>query len=438
VRTWLDVMDDDGGLTIAMADGRDLMVYADRDAEGAVYVGQLLPPYGRVALVDDDLVLDLGARGTLSRKGVLIASTPLEAVAGDGNGDEEGAPPVAVEWKQLTPGHLIVIRQGAVIAEAVPPGPGPAAQVPSMLSPAVQSRAALTRPKKAEVRRFAVTHRTVYRYAQQVERSAHVFRLTPMTDRLQTVLEHSLHVSVPGQTRDFEDVFGNRVRRLLTETPWTEMVIEAKALVEVKDVDPLDYRPLKARSTIPLVWMPWQRQTLAPFLLPPELPESELHELSEYAMSFVGRNDYDLLDTLIDINQTIFREYQYRQGSTTVFTTPFEAYVNRRGVCQDFANLFICLARLLGVPARYVCGYVHCGPSNPNTAQSEASHAWVQLYLPEVGWKGFDPTNGVLTQTEHIRVAVGRNYVDASPTSGTIYVGGGPETLEVAVKVEPA
>jgi transglutaminase-like putative cysteine protease len=208
--------------------------------------------------------------------------------------------------------------------------------------------------------------------------------------------------------------------------------------VRVEDVDPLEFRSLKARSTIPLVWMPWQRQIMAPYLLPFELPESELDELTEYAMSFVKRNDYDLLDTLLDINQTIFHEYAYRQGSTTVFTSPFEVYVQRRGVCQDFTNLFICLARLLGVPARYVCGYVYTGPKNPNQIQSEASHAWVQLYLPEVGWRGFDPTNGVLTQTEHIRVAVGRNYRDATPTSGTIYVGGGTETLEVSVVVEPA
>ncbi|HTM19154.1 MAG TPA: transglutaminase N-terminal domain-containing protein, partial [Kofleriaceae bacterium] len=438
LRGWLDVMDDDGGLTIALADGRDLLVYADRDGEGTVHIGRLLPPFGRITLVDGDLALDLGTRGEISRKGVLVSSYPLEPFAAPVAAGDDIPAVVAIDWKPLTPGHLIVIREGAVIAEAVPPAQGAAQQVPSLVSPAVQSRSALTRPTRAEVRRFSVLHRTVYRYAQQVERSQHVFRLTPIHDRLQSVLEHRLTVSVPGQTRDFEDVFGNRVRRLMVDTPWNEMQIEARALVELRDVDPLDYRPLRARSTIPLVWMPWQRQTLAPFLLPLELPESQLAELSDYAMSFVVRNDYDLLDTLIDINQTIFREYQYRQGSTTVFSTPFEAYVNRRGVCQDFANLYICLARLLGVPARYVCGYVHCGPTNPNQQQSEASHAWVQLYLPEVGWKGFDPTNGVLTQTEHVRVAVGRNYVDASPTSGTIYVGGGPETLEVQVRVEPA
>ena len=86
--------------------------------------------------------------------------------------------------------------------------------------------------------------------------------------------------------------------------------------------------------------------------MPPELPETQLAELAEYAMSFVKRNESDLLDTLLDINQTIFKEYAYTQGATTVYTTPFEVYANRKGVCQDFTNVMICLARLLGVPGR--------------------------------------------------------------------------------------
>jgi transglutaminase-like putative cysteine protease len=94
---------------------------------------------------------------------------------------------------------------------------------------------------------------------------------------------------------------------------------------------------------------------------------------------------------------------------------------------------------LLGVPSRYVCGYIYTGPKHENRAQSEASHAWAQVYLPQVGWKGFDPTNGKLTQTDHVRVAVGRNRLDATPTSGTIYVGNVTgETLSVAVRCEPA
>jgi transglutaminase-like putative cysteine protease len=201
-------------------------------------------------------------------------------------------------------------------------------------------------------------------------------------------------------------------------------------------VHPLEFRPLHARTAIPINWMPWQHQLMQPYLLPPELPQTQLIELHEYAMSFVERNDYDLVDALLDMNQSIYSDYTYESGSTTVASTAFDAYTARKGVCQDFTNLFICLARLLGVPARYVCGYLYTGPKHENRAMGEATHAWAQVYLPEAGWKGFDPTNGVLTQTDHIRVAVGRNYVDATPTSGTIFVGGGAETLEVTVTVE--
>jgi transglutaminase-like putative cysteine protease len=288
---------------------------------------------------------------------------------------------------------------------------------------------------RAEVRRYNVLHRTVYRYTNPVERSAHVLRLFPAHDRLQTLHSCQVKVSVPGHEREFDDVFGNRVRRVLLETPFTELVIEARSDVELMDVEPLDFRPARLRSSLPLVWMPWQRQILQPFLLPPELPESELAELTEYAMSFAQRNDFELLDTLLDLNATIYTDYQYRQGTTLLSTTAFEVYANRRGVCQDFANLFICLARLIGVPARYACGYLYTGPKHPNARMADASHAWVQVYLPEVGWKGFDPTNGVITQTDHVRVAVGRNYVDATPTSGTLYVGGGGETLSVEVSL---
>ncbi len=412
---WLGELNLVGGMTMCITDGRDLLVHADR--RGApLYLGKLAPPYEKIAFGDDDLEIDLTRRGAKSRKGVIVTTDPLEARAGDAG--------KALTWHQLAAGTLLLIREGAVIGERTS---GAALDTPR--------KARL--PARAEPRRYDVTHRTTYRYEQPIERSQHVLRLTPVHDRIQLLLAHDLSVSVSGTARDYEDVFGNRVRRLLLESPFSEMIIEAKSTVEVLDVDPLGFGPLRVSSTIPLVWMPWQRQVLDPFLLPPELPETELAELAEYAMSFVKRNDYDLLDTLLDINQTIFTEYKYLQGSTTVFTTPFEVYVKRQGVCQDFTNVMICLARLLGVPARYVCGYVYAGVSSTNIVQSEASHAWVQLYLPQIGWKGFDPTNGILTQTEHVRVAVGRNYLDATPTSGTIFVGGGGETLSVDVKVEP-
>ncbi|WP_441291265.1 class II glutamine amidotransferase [Sorangium sp. KYC3313] len=423
LRDWFDEMNEHGPLTTVLADGRDLVVYADRDREGDAFLWEVLPPYERLAFGDDDLEVDLTRRGVKSRKGVIVSSEELKVHAGGR----------AATWKRVPPGHLVVLRQGALRATATPHTDRrkASASVPPLSSRPVR------RPVHAAIRRFQVVHRTSYHYATAVERSTHLLRLTPAHDRMQSLLHNEIHVSVEGQQREYDDVFGNRARRVLLDTPFHDLVIESRSRVELLDTDPLSFRPLRARSTIPLVWMPWQRQVLQPFLLPPELAESELAELIEYAMTFVERNGYDLLDTLLDLNASIFEEYEYKQGSTNLFTTAFDVYANRRGVCQDFTNLFICLTRLLGVPSRYVCGYIYTGPKHENQRQSEASHAWVQVYLPEIGWKGFDPTNGILTQTDHIRVAVGRNYVDATPTSGTIYVGGGAERLAVDVRVEP-
>jgi transglutaminase-like putative cysteine protease/predicted glutamine amidotransferase len=424
LRTWFDEINSMGTLTSILTDGRDLAVYADRRVEETgVFLAHIIPPHDELVFGDADLGVDLSRRGIKERKGVIVSSNPLPSKDGHQQ----------MEWKRVAPGALVIVRQGAVMAEASPPVSSPAAGAPA--------RAFLDRwkvPAKAEVRRLLVTHQTVYRYETPVERSTHVLRLTPTVDRLQSLHEHELSLSVGGAERDYEDVFGNQVRGVLIDSPYMELTIRARSRVELRDTDPLSFRALRERTAIPLVWMPWQRHMLQPFLLPQELPDSELSELVEYAMSFVERNDYDLLDTLLDLNTSIFREYAYKQGTTTLATTPFDVYTRRRGVCQDFTNLFICLARLLGVPARYVCGYLLVGGGSENRAQSQASHAWAQVYLPEVGWKGFDPTNGVLTQTDHIRVSVGRSYVDATPTAGTIYVGGGTETLEVDVRVDLA
>jgi transglutaminase-like putative cysteine protease len=170
--------------------------------------------------------------------------------------------------------------------------------------------------------------------------------------------------------------------------------------------------------------------------LPPELPETQLKELTDYALGFAQRNDMDLLDTLLDMNQTIHDDYAYVTGSTNTTTTPFEVYTGRQGVCQDFANLFICMARLLNLPARYRVGYIYTGGNYENKIWSDASHAWVELYLPQSGWVGFDPTNGSIVGLDHVRVANGRHYLDATPTSGTLFKGGGIETLGVSVKIE--
>jgi transglutaminase-like putative cysteine protease/predicted glutamine amidotransferase len=434
LHAWFGALNELGVLTCAITDGSSLAVYADQRGIQPAFLWQLLPPYEKVVFGDDDLQVDLTRRGAKARKGVVVSTSVVDP--------EDSS---SAEWRELRPGSLVVLRQGAIVAEVVPETPLPRppspkdkdAPGPSLESAAHPARKATpARPRTAPPRRLEIRHRTVYRYEKPVERSTHVLRLEPIHDRMQRLASHILRVSVDSTWRDYDDVFGNRARQLVIDTPFQELVIDSHALVVTLDTDPLEFRPLHARTSIPLNWMPWQRLMLQPYLLPPELPDSQLVELHEYAMSFVERNSYDLIDSLLDMNLSLYKDYDYRKGSTTIHTTPFEVYVNRQGVCQDFTNLFICLARLLGIPARYVCGYLYTGPKHANRAMGEATHAWAQVYLPEAGWKGFDPTNGVLTQTDHVRVAFGRHYTDATPTSGTIFVGGGPESLTVEVTVE--
>jgi transglutaminase-like putative cysteine protease/predicted glutamine amidotransferase len=429
-----------------VSDGQDLAVYHDARRSEALFWTRRLPPHEGLCFAGAEFAVELDGAHDHERSFVLFSTKPLRGA----------------DWWPLEPGELRVANRGAVVwasharsVEELRAGPVTVA-VPSASSPPAgwprgiehttpeQAREAGAMPSVSEVlpgsdapRCFDVYHETVYRYVAPVERSTHKFRLRPLQDDLQRVLSHDLDLRVDGVRREFEDVFGNYTIRLDVDTPFGELVICARSRVEVRSHGLLHLRSPERRDQIPLVWMPWQRQMMLPYLLPPELPETELLELSDFAMSFVERNDYDLVETLLDMNRTIYRDFTYVTGSTTVETTPFQVFSSREGVCQDFANLLICMARLLSVPARYRVGYIYTGADYENKIQSEASHAWVELYLPWTGWRGFDPTNGCTVRSDHVRVATGRHFWDAAPTSGTIYKGGGGETLSVEVRVDP-
>ena len=286
-------------------------------------------------------------------------------------------------------------------------------------------------------RRLIVHHRTRYTYDREVRRSAHRLHLRPIDDFKQSLIDYRLTITPQVPIIEYEDVFGNIATRFEINQPYTELVVDAESTVELLDVDPFAFARVPIRPSFPLVWMPWEHVMLSPYLQPVELPDTQLQEITDYAMAFVERNNRDLMETLFAINLALFREYKYVPGSTHLATTPWEVLINKRGVCQDFANLFICMARLLGIPARYVCGYIYTGNDSVDRAQSDASHAWVQLYIPNVGWKGFDPTNGILPHTDHVRVGYGRHYRDTAPTAGTLYTPAN-ETLRIEVTVSDA
>lgn len=405
-----------GTLNLMLADGSTLLAYRCTSGFQPVYAGRFVPPHGsdgELHLTRAGISVRLGGHQDWNRSGVVVSTIDFD--------DEH--------FQVIEPGGYVATQGGKVVAPADfgrerPPGVGSVA-VPGPLALA----------PKALFRRLQVEHVTTYRYAEPVERSTHRFRLTPVHDKFQQVAKHSIDLSVNGLRYDFEDVFGNDVVGLEIDTPYVELTIATRAQVSV--AAPIDHPDLLPRTQkLPIMWMPWQSHMMHSYLLPPELPESQLEELSEYARSFAARNRSELLATLDDIAWTIYSDYSYKPGFTSIETTPYEVFSARAGVCQDFANLMICLARMLNIPARYRVGYIFTGTDYANTVQSDASHAWVETFLPMIGWRGYDPTNGSRVGADHIRVAKGRNYRDATPTSGVIYLGGGgTETMTIDVRV---
>jgi transglutaminase-like putative cysteine protease len=278
-------------------------------------------------------------------------------------------------------------------------------------------------------RRLSIRHATEYLYDQPVSRSLHYVHHCPRSTPIQSLRSHSLTTQPAAMWNQYDDIFGNPTARFEVAGPFVSLSIIAEFTVDLAHVDPFDFKT-PTRPQFPLAWTPADYAKLAPYLAESEFDPGGTDDIRVYAQSFATRNRQDVLETVFDINLTLFREFDYRPGSTVVTTPASEILRTKQGVCQDFANLFICMARHLQIPARYVCGYL----LNQAAVGSQASHAWVQLYLPGIGWKDFDPTNGILPTGGHIVLAWGPSYRDVAPIWGTLY-SRAKETMSVDVSV---
>ena len=440
---WFQQLDALGSADMCISDGQTVACFYGTKSTRSLYYTRHQPPGQTLSFDSDTIMLDLHDPRDMFRTAFMVSSSPFEGGS----------------WLPMTPGQLLIVRRGSIVWNSHPNAQQfPLSAAPQAANPLTQqmeyfgatqaeqaqrhhsvvSIRSITRTPEGTpltYRLFDIKHTTSYQYTQPVQHSTHTFRLQPLEDPVQETVHASVSISADGEEIRYEDVFGNQSIHYSINQPYTELTITSTSRVKVYASPPDDHSQSLRRSSIPLVWMPWQRQMMTPYLLPPELPETQLRELTDYAMACVERNDYHLMATLKDMNLSIYRDYRYVPGVTSMNTTPFDVYASRQGVCQDFANLFICLARLLSIPARYRMGYIFTGVNHENTIQSDASHAWVEIYIPYVGWRGFDPTNGCMVEQDHVRVACGRNYGDATPTSGTIFKGGGTETLQGEVKM---
>ena len=292
----------------------------------------------------------------------------------------------------------------------------------------------------AEPVKYRVSHETVYRYTAPVDISRQIAHLAPREISWQTVISHRLLVDPePGERSDSVDYFGNPYARIMVDTPHDELTVRAESEVIVRPHSPAPGAaspPWESALAVPGVWDRSTRLDVEQYrVASPAVPV--LGSTRDYARrNFTDKRPW--LDAMLELTRRIRTEFKYDTKSTTVSTSVEEVLELRSGVCQDFAHLMLSCLRSLGLPARYVSGYVlnRRKDGKDSNAGADASHAWVASFCPAHGWVAFDPTNGKIADTEFVTLGWGREYHDVSPLRGVVR-GAADQELAVAVSVVP-
>jgi transglutaminase-like putative cysteine protease len=278
---------------------------------------------------------------------------------------------------------------------------------------------------------YSIRHLTRFRYRRPVSESIMEVRMHPRSDNSQHCLSFSLSVSPRCRVFTYRDQYGNNVHHFDIPGEHEQLVIVAESLVE-QQIE-MDVPAFLAPDAWDELDAMVREGDYAEMLLPSTFaqPSPKLLELAERLN--VKRRD-DPLMVVHELNKSIYEYFEYVPRSTRVDSPIDEAIESHQGVCQDFAHTMIALLRHVGIPARYVSGYLYRGREDHDRSLPDASHAWVEALMPHLNWVGFDPTNDLIAYNRHIRTAVGRDYADVPPTHG-VYRGKTESELYVAVQV---
>jgi transglutaminase-like putative cysteine protease len=267
--------------------------------------------------------------------------------------------------------------------------------------------------------RLKIFHCTTYRYDPPATGVIQILRMTPASHDGQYVAEWQIDISSDSRLDVHEDAFGN-VIHVMTNGPTGDLTISVEGLVETHDNGGV------LRGTD-------ERFPPSLFLRSTSLTAAN-PAIAAFARELRAESEDDLLGFLHSLMTQVNEHMIFDEDPTHSGTSAAEAFALKRGVCQDYAHIFVACARTGGVPARFVSGHFL---RSDGMIDQRAGHAWAEAFVPDLGWVGFDPANCICTTDAHVRVAVGLDYLGAAPVRGTRY-GGGTETLSVAVKVEQA
>jgi transglutaminase-like putative cysteine protease len=267
--------------------------------------------------------------------------------------------------------------------------------------------------------RLRISHSTIYRYEPAATGVIQILRMTPGSHDGQYVAEWQIDISTDSRLDMHEDAFGN-VTHVITHGPIEELKITAEGLIETHDTGGV----LKGTD-----------ERFPPSLFLRGTPLTTANPaMTGFVRELRAESEDDVLGFLHTLMAQINEHMTFDEDPTNSGTSAAEAFVLRRGVCQDYAHIFIACARAGHVPARFVSGHFL---RSDGAVQQQAGHAWAEAFVPGLGWVGFDAANCICTTDAHARIAIGLDYLGAAPVRGTRY-GGGLETLDVRVRVEQA
>lgn len=288
---------------------------------------------------------------------------------------------------------------------------------------------------------FHVLHETRYQYAAPVSLSQQSLHLRPRTFQFQQCLSYDLRVDPsPNEQHDAYDYFGNHRQYLSISEPHEKLSVVSESTMAllprpsgelIKASHPWE----QVRNRLRAIGDPTRLEPIKYLFESPHVSISD--ETTGYALQCFtpGR---PVLAAAHELTEKIHDEFTFDAEATDILTPLSELMRIRRGVCQDFAHLMIACLRGVGIPCRYVSGYIltRPAPGSPRLVGADASHAWVSVYCPSVGWVDFDPTNRCMVSLEHLTLGWGRDFSDVSLLRGVL-LGGGEQTLEVSVTVTP-
>lgn len=290
---------------------------------------------------------------------------------------------------------------------------------------------------------YQVEHFTAYHYSEPVMLSHQQLHLTPRPLEHQQLIKHAIAITpTPTLRREFTDAFGNPVTEVAIESAHTALNIVAYTTVKLAAArrgfdDSPAWENVRGTLAYRAAWHP-QPGILEATQFLFESPHIRVkRSLRAYASDCFAPGR-PILAAAMALMAKIHAEFKFDAKATTVTTPVMTFFTDKHGVCQDFTHLMISCLRSTGLAARYVSGYLltRPAPGKPRRVGADASHAWVSLFVPDLGWVDFDPTNNVMPSLEHITVGWGRDFSDVTPLRGVIN-GGGEQTLEVKVTVAP-